>query len=92
VIILWRGLGYRLDLARCNRALLELQIEGRFDGIAGLADSAGVSRSTASRFMGGKGTSPTTTRALLKELGLKWEEVVAPQDGEVHFNGPIDSH
>jgi hypothetical protein len=49
----YRGLPYRLDLARCRRALIHRQVAGELDSMESLAQAVGISRSTVSRFFSG---------------------------------------
>ncbi len=72
-----------LDLVCCRRALVNCQVEGKFDSMQSLADTVGISRSTASRFFSGRPTSLTVTLKILDALGLAFDEVARPvSDGE----------
>jgi transcriptional regulator with XRE-family HTH domain len=79
-IVMWRGSRYEIDVARCNRAMVHLQVEGVLDSLEDLAKLAGVSRSTTSRFMSGKGGGPATVRVILRVLRLEFATVVSPLD------------
>jgi DNA-binding XRE family transcriptional regulator len=74
----YRGLPYRLDLARCRRALIHRQVEGELDSMESLAQAVGISRSTVSRFFSGRPTSLTVTLKILAVLRLKFDEVAIP--------------
>ncbi len=71
----YRGIAYTLDLVRCRRALVSRQVEGRFDSMQSLADTVGISRSTASRFFSGRPTSLTVTLRMLDALCLSFKDV-----------------
>ncbi len=79
VTVWYRGIPYRLDLARCRRALVECQVRGELDSMNGLAVKVGVSRSTASRFFSGRPTSLAVTKRILDALHLKFEDVLTPE-------------
>ena len=72
----YRGVLYRLDLARCRRALVMRQVEGEVSSLDGLAKRARLSRSTASRFFAGRSLSLGATLRILAVLRLKFEDVV----------------
>lgn len=74
----WRGIRYRVDLARCNQALVELQIVGEIATLEDLANAVGVSRSTVSRFLAGRPTALNTTLRILRTLRLEFKVVVTP--------------
>jgi hypothetical protein len=76
----YRGIPFILDLVKCRRALVGCQIQGKFDRMEELADACGISRSTASRFFGGRQTSLTVTKKVLAEMGLKFEDVIRPAE------------
>jgi hypothetical protein len=80
-IVYYRGVGHSLDLAACWRALVRRQVEGAFDSMAGLADAAGASRSTCTRFFGGRSTSLRVTLRILTALGLHFDDVTHPLYG-----------
>jgi hypothetical protein len=77
-IVVYRGIPYRLDLIACRQALVRRQVAGEFDSAEGLAEATGVSRSTVSRFFGGRATSLGTTLAILDKLRLQFDEVATP--------------
>ena len=79
VSVLYRGMPYTLDLAKCRRALVYRQVEGQLDSIESLAAAIGVSRSTASRFFSGRATSLAVTLKILKALRLKFDDVARPE-------------
>ena len=83
-IVTWRAMDYAVDLDRCNRALVDLQLKGTVGGIGDLARTAGVSRYTVSRFLNGRGvnTTPAAMRAIIAALGLEFDEVVQPLRSE----------
>jgi hypothetical protein len=74
----YRGIPYVLDLVRCRQALVDQQIEGRIDSMESLGNACSISRSTASRFFAGRQTSLAVTVAILKALGLTFDEVASP--------------
>jgi transcriptional regulator with XRE-family HTH domain len=80
VTVLYRGIPFILDLVKCRRALVGCQIAGKFDRMEELAGDIGISRSTASRFFGGRATSLTVTKKILAALGLKFEDVIRPAE------------
>jgi hypothetical protein len=83
VTVWYRGIPYSLDLARCRRALVDCQVKGEFESMEGLADTVGISRSTASRFFSGRPTSLAVTLKLLHALHLDFEDVSTPEsEGE----------
>jgi hypothetical protein len=79
--VYYRGIPHELDLAACNRALVKREVEGAFASVAGLAKVAKVSRSTATRFLGGRRTSLGVALRMVAALGLCFEEVARPVDG-----------
>src|SRR5215472_4963428 len=78
VTVWYRGIPFTLDLAKCRRALVGCQIMGKFERMQELAETVGVSRSTASRFFAGRHTSLTVTKKILAGIGLKIEDVLRP--------------
>jgi hypothetical protein len=76
------GLPYRLDLERCHRALIELQIEGELGGMRTLAYKIGVSFSTVSRFFCGRLPSLKVTLQILDRLHLTFDQVATRDDDE----------
>src|SRR2546430_246533 len=81
------GVPYTLDLVRCRRALVMAEVEGIVSSLNTLALTCGVSRSTASRFFSGRGTSLGVTLRILGCLKVRFEEVATateaagPDDG-----------
>src|SRR5437879_4523313 len=72
----YNGSTYIRNLRLCWRALTRCQVEGRLDGgVTALGSAAGVSRSTASRFLAGRNVSLENTQQLLRVLGLGFDEV-----------------
>lgn len=76
--VVYRGIPYTIDLARCRRALVWRQVEGELDSMESLATAVGISRSTASRFFAGRSTSLAVTLRILDALHLKFEDVATP--------------
>ncbi len=81
--VTFHGEPYWFDLSACTRALVRRQAEGAVTNLQDLADLAGVSRSTVSRFFHGlRGScSVVTVTAILRALGLKFADVATPRDG-----------
>jgi hypothetical protein len=75
VRVSFRGIPYALDLVQCRRALVARQVDGDLDDMESLANAAGISRSTASRFFSGRPTSLTVMLKILEVLHLKFDEV-----------------
>ncbi len=90
VVVWYRGIAYELNLVKCRRALVERQVEGELDSMESLADAAGISRSTASRFFSGRPTSLTVTLKILAKLGIKFENVAKPWEGSIPPAGGDD--
>jgi hypothetical protein len=82
-LVEYAGLPHLLWLRRVRRALLDSAVRGEYESRLAVADGAGVSRSTASRFVSGRHASTRTTKAILDALGLKWEEVLYPLSDEL---------
>jgi hypothetical protein len=80
VTVWYRDVPYTLDLTACRRALVARQVEGELDSMDSLAQAAGVSRSTASRFFAGHVTSLAVTLRMLGVLRLEFEQVAAPAE------------
>jgi transcriptional regulator with XRE-family HTH domain len=78
----YRGIPYTLDLVRCRRALVARQIEGGLDSMESLANTVGISRSTASRFFSGRPTSLAVTLKILDALHLGFDDVATPVPGD----------
>jgi hypothetical protein len=82
VAVRFRGLVYELDLAGCRRALVERQVAGAgLDSFSALAQAAGRSRSAVSRFFAGKQSSLAGTLAILRALGLSFDDVLSRRGG-----------
>jgi transcriptional regulator with XRE-family HTH domain len=75
-LVEYEGLPHLLHLRALRRALLNSAIAGTHESRESLAEGTGFSRSTVSRFVAGRNTSTRTTRAILAELGLKWDDVL----------------
>jgi hypothetical protein len=88
VTVWYRGIAYTLDLVCCRRALVNRQVEGRLDSMQSLADTVGISRSTASRYFSGRPTSLTVTLKILDVLGLTFEDVARPVQDDHDQEGP----
>jgi DNA-binding phage protein len=82
--VTFQGEPYWLDISACRRALVRRRAAGDVGGIQDVADQAGVSRSTVSRFLNAHrgGWSIDSVRAILDVLGLRFEEVVTPRAGD----------
>ncbi len=78
VIFYYRGEPWELDLAKCRRALVQRQVEGELHDMLQLAKAIDHSRSTASRFFSGRGTSLAVTLKVLDALHLEWDDVARP--------------
>jgi hypothetical protein len=76
-IVYFRAMAYEMDALACRRALVRCQVAGEFTSIEGLANAVSVSRSTASRFFGGR-TSLSTALAVLDKLHLEFDDVFRP--------------
>jgi hypothetical protein len=76
--VTYRGLPYTLDLARCRRALVDRHVDGELQSMQALADAAGISRSTASRFFAGRRNSLSVTLKILGALRLRFEDAARP--------------
>jgi transcriptional regulator with XRE-family HTH domain len=84
----YRGVPYTLDLTRCRRALVQRQVEGELATMEALAAAAGTSRSTASRFFGGRAVSLDTTLRILSALRVEFNDVARAR--ETDAKGPCD--
>ena len=76
VVVRYHGIPHTLDLLRCRRALVGCQVEDKFTGMESLAGQIRISRSTVSRFFGGRNTSLAVTLKILGALGLQFDDVV----------------
>ncbi len=79
VTVWYRDVPYTLNLARCRRALVECQVRSEFENMESLAETVGVSRSTASRFFSGRPTSLAVTKKILDALHVRFEDVATPE-------------
>jgi hypothetical protein len=75
--VVFRGVSYEMDIPTCRRALVRCQVAGEMHSMEGLADSVNISRSTVSRFFGGR-TSLNTALAVLDKLHLDFDDVFRP--------------
>jgi transcriptional regulator with XRE-family HTH domain len=83
VPVTFHGEPYWLDISACRRALVCRRAAGDISGVQDVADRAGVSRSTVSRFLNGhRGWSIDTVRAIVQVLRLRFEDVVTPRTTE----------
>lgn len=80
--LIYRGVPYTLDLARCRRALVQRQVEGGLATMEALARAAGTSRSTASRFFGGQAVSLDTTLRILSALRVEFNDVARAREAD----------
>ncbi len=81
VIVSYDGHRFRLDLATIERAFFDGIVVGKYDDREALAKACGISRSTLSRFFHGRSTSVRVTLAILRELGLNFDDVATPCEG-----------
>jgi hypothetical protein len=79
-IVFFRGIPHEMDEQRCRAALIRCQVDGKLDSIQGMADELEISRSTASRFFGGRPCSLAITLLILDKLGLQFDDVFRPVD------------
>src|SRR5690348_8141314 len=66
---------YRVDLATIDRELFAQIVAGKYKSREHFAETFGRSRSTVSRFFGGRGVGLPVFLEVLNELGLKFEDV-----------------
>ena len=78
VVVHYRDIPHCLDLVVCRKALVRCQVDGKFHSMQQLADAAGCSRSTVSRFFAGRNNSLTTTLSILDRLGLRFDDMATP--------------
>ena len=74
VIVTFRAADYEMDLTICRRALVACIAARDVDSMEGLADMAGVSRSTVFRFFRGRPRLPSAL-AILECLKLRFGQV-----------------
>jgi transcriptional regulator with XRE-family HTH domain len=75
VAVNFKGIDFEMDTRVCWEALVRRVVEGELRSMEDLAAAAGLSRSTVSRFFGGRRTSLKVALAILGELQLAFEEV-----------------
>ena len=78
VIMAFSGHPHRVDLAAIERGFFAHVVAGKYDSREDIAKAIGRSRSTVSRFFGGRNTSIRVFLDILTELGLKFEDVARP--------------
>ncbi len=83
VILAFGGNPHRVDLTTIERAFFAQVVAGRYDSREDIAKAIGRSRSTVSRFFGGRSTSVRVFLEILNELGLKFEDVATPVTEDV---------
>lgn len=78
------GHPHRVDLAAIERGFFAQVFVGKYDSREDIAKAIGRSRSrsTVSRFFGGRNTSIRVFLDILTELGLKFEDVATPVNGD----------
>jgi transcriptional regulator with XRE-family HTH domain len=81
VVVSYDGHRFRLDLATIERAFFRGIVAGKYSDREALAKACGISRSTVSRFFHGRTTSIKVTLAILRELGLDFDDVATPCEG-----------
>jgi len=84
VVVRFGNVEYELDMVVCEHALFRQQMAGRLENMQALADEVNISRSTASRFFGGRPTSIRIIRLILARLQLSFDDVAKRID---HPNG-----
>src|SRR5262245_14587788 len=83
VILAFDGHPHRVDLAVIERAFFAKVVAGKYDSREDIAKAIGRSRSTVSRFFGGRNTSVRVFLDILTELDLKFEDVATPVTEDV---------
>jgi hypothetical protein len=78
VIQAFGGNPHRVDLAVIERAFFAGVVAGKYSAREDIAKAIGRSRSTVSRFFGGRSTSIGVFLDILNELELKFEDVAIP--------------
>jgi transcriptional regulator with XRE-family HTH domain len=81
VVVSYDGHRFRLDLTTIEQAFFRGIVAGRYSDREALARACGISRSTVSRFFHSRTTSIKVTLAILRELGLDFDDVAAPCEG-----------
>jgi transcriptional regulator with XRE-family HTH domain len=75
VVMTFEGVRYEMDRYVLQLALVRRQVEGEFHQKNQLAQAAGCSRSTLSRFLSGRKISLRVVMAILEKLHLTFDEV-----------------
>ncbi len=78
VILAFGGHPHRVDLTMIERAFFAQVVAGKYDSREDIAKAIGRSRSTVSRFFGGRSASMRVFLEILNELGLRFEDVATP--------------
>jgi DNA-binding XRE family transcriptional regulator len=81
-VVYFRSVAYGMDIQACVRAVVRCQVAGEFATMDELADAAGISRSTVSRFLQGRPTSLGVARSILDKLQITFDEVFRPHSGD----------
>jgi hypothetical protein len=74
-VVHFEGVAYEMDLHVVHAAIVRRQVEGEFLERIQLADAAGCSRSTLSRFLSGHQCGLPTALAILDKLDLTFDQV-----------------
>jgi hypothetical protein len=74
-VVNFDGVDYEMNVLACRHALVRRRVDGEFPSMQGLADSVGRSRSTVSRFFGGRQTSLPVALTILGSLQLGFGDV-----------------
>jgi transcriptional regulator with XRE-family HTH domain len=82
-IVYLKGFPHLIHLRALRRALLDKAIAGEDHAIMDVAKKLGISRSTLSRLFAGRNVSINVLRPVLQELGLEFERVCFPLEGEL---------
>ena len=82
-IVYLKGFPHLLHLRALRRALLDRAIVGEDHAIMDVAKKLGISRSTLSRLFSGRNVSIDMLRPVLLKLGLEFERVCFPLEGEL---------
>jgi hypothetical protein len=73
-LVNFKGVDYEMNLAVCQNALVHRQVAGEFDSMESLAQAVRHSRSTVTRFFGGRQTSLAVALAILSKLKLAFDD------------------
>jgi hypothetical protein len=87
VVVEFNGHPHRVDMRVVELAFFRKVVEGKLDSRLALADATGLSRSTVSRFVAGKGASIHVALRILAELDLRFDDVATPIP--VHSDDPV---